>query len=85
MTEQSATIWRQHGFEYIMQVPIVFQNTKLTDGWETYAQIIHHGIVENLYFSRRFVKESDLYKFCEEQDVKIYYLDKDDNIKKEFN
>lgn len=85
MEEQSVTIWRQHGFEYVMQAPFELQNTKLTDGWTTYAQIIHHGIIQNLYFSRRFTTEQDLYAYCKEQHVKIYYLDKDDNVKREFN
>lgn len=81
----SITIWKQHGFEYIMQVPIELQGKSTLIGWEPYCQIIHYGTVTNLYFSRRFTSEKDLYDYCESEFVKIVYLDKDDNVKKSFN
>ena len=81
----TVTIWKQAGKQYIMQVPKEHQKYSILKNWKTYAQIIHKGSVENIYFSREFDTQADLYKFCKEQDVKIYYLDEDDNVKKEFN
>ena len=79
------TIWKQSGFEYIMRVPVELKSQFDIEGWLPYCQIIHYGTITNLYFSRRFTREKELYSYCESKDVKIIYLDNDDNIKQSFN